>query len=196
MLIWIAYYAVHSILASTTAKQFFKNNLGRQYRYYRLGYSVFATITLVALLYFQYSFKSPLLLGYNGVKYFSALFLFLPGLIIMGISIKKYFMLLSGVRSIYQPVPVNELKINGIHRYMRHPLYSGTILFVCGLFFIFPYLNNFIAVVLLILYVLIGIYFEEKKLIREFGSQYEDYMLNVPMLIPRFKSNRRLNKAG
>lgn len=106
----------------------------------------------------------------------------------MGISIKKYFMLLSGVRSIYQPVPVNELKIDGIHRYMRHPLYAGTILFVCGLFFIFPYLNNFIAVVLLILYVLIGIYFEEKKLIKEFGSKYLDYMFNVPMLIPRFKS--------
>ena len=96
-------------------------------------------------------------------------------------------MLLSGVRSIYQSVPVSELKIDGVHRYMRHPLYAGTILFVCGLFFILPYLNNFIAVVLLILYVLIGIYFEEKKLIKEFGSRYQDYMLNVPMLIPRFK---------
>ena len=99
-------------------------------------------------------------------------------------------MLLSGIRSIYQPVPVSELKIDGIHRYMRHPLYSGTILFVCGLFFIFPYLNNFIAVALLILYVLIGIYFEEKKLIREFGPQYQDYILKVPMLVPRFKSKK------
>lgn len=185
--LWIAYYTIHSVLASITAKQFFEKSFGKLFRYYRLSYSVFATITLAALLYFQYSFESPLLLKDNEVKYFSFLFLLLPGLVIMAISIKKYFMLLSGVRSVYQALPVSQLKVDGIHRYLRHPLYSGTILSVCGLFFIFPYLNNFIAVVLLILYVLIGIYFEEKKLIKEFGSQYQDYISKVPMLVPRFK---------
>jgi len=105
----------------------------------------------------------------------------------MFISIKKYFMLLSGVRSIFQPVPPSELKVEGIHRFVRHPLYSGTILFVWGLFFVFPMLNNLIAVVLLTLYVLIGIGFEEKKLLNEFGKKYEEYILKVPMLIPDFK---------
>lgn len=184
---WIIYYAVHSLLASEIVKQFFKNNLGKLYRYYRLGYSVLATITLALLLYFQYSFESPVLIRIGWIKYVSFFILVLPGLLLMGGSIKKYFMLLSGVRSIYQPVPVSELKTDGIHRYMRHPLYTGTILFVCGLFFIFPYLNNLIAVVLLILYVFIGIYFEEKKLIKEFGSRYRSYMLNVPKLIPGLK---------
>jgi protein-S-isoprenylcysteine O-methyltransferase Ste14 len=168
-------------------KQFFKNNLGKFYRYYRLSYSVLATITLALLLYFQYSFESPVLIRVGWIKYVSFFILVLPGLLLMGVSIKKYFMLLSGVRSIYQPVPVSELKTDGIHRYMRHPLYTGTILFVCGLFFIFPYLNNFIAVVLLILYVYIGSYFEEKKLIKEFGGRYKNYMLNVPKLIPDLK---------
>ena len=187
VVLWVVYYAVHSLLASTIAKQFFKNNFGKLYRYYRLSYSIFATITLALLLYFQYSFESPVLIHIGWIKYVSFFVLILPGLLLMGISIKKYFMLLSGVRSIYQSVPASELKIDGVHRYMRHPLYAGTILFVCGLFFILPYLNNFIAVVLLIFYVLLGIYFEEKKLIKEFGSKYQDYMLNVPMLIPRFK---------
>jgi len=184
---WIVYYSVHSLLASEIVKQFFKNNLGKFYRYYRLSYSVLATITLALLLYFQYSFESPVLIRVGWIKYVSFFILVLPGLLLMGVSIKKYFMLLSGVRSIYQPVPVSELKTDGIHRYMRHPLYTGTILFVCGLFFIFPYLNNFIAVVLLILYVYIGSYFEEKKLIKEFGGRYKNYMLNVPKLIPDLK---------
>ena len=184
---WILYYSVHSTLASEIVKQFFKNNLGKFYRYYRLSYSVLATITLALLLYFQYSFESPVLIRVGWIKYVSFFILVLPGLLLMGVSIKKYFMLLSGVRSIYQPVPVSELKTDGIHRYMRHPLYTGTILFVCGLFFIFPYLNNFIAVVLLILYVYIGSYFEEKKLIKEFGGRYKNYMLNVPKLIPDLK---------
>ena len=105
----------------------------------------------------------------------------------MFISIKKYFLLLSGVRSIYEAVPRAELKVEGIHRYVRHPLYLGTILFVWGLFFIFPLLNNLIAVVLLTVYVFIGIGFEEKKLIKEFGKKYEEYISAVPMLLPNFK---------
>lgn len=95
-------------------------------------------------------------------------------------------MLLSGIRSIFTPVDTPELKVNGVHKYVRHPLYSGTILFVCGLFFIFPTLNNLIAAVLLILYVLTGIIFEEKKLKKEFGNAYIEYMSKVPKLIPSF----------
>lgn len=99
-------------------------------------------------------------------------------------------MLLSGVRSLFVATPPSELKINGIHRFVRHPLYLGTILFVCGLFFLFPTISNLIAVVLLIGYVLIGITFEEKKLIREFGKNYEEYISKVPMLIPHFNQEK------
>jgi methanethiol S-methyltransferase len=188
ILLWLVYYTVHSVLASTSVKDFFQKKLKRSFRYYRLSYSIFATITLILLLYFQYSFASPVLIKSVLIKYAAILFLVLPGISIMFISIKKYFMLLSGVRSIFTPVPASELKVNGIHRFVRHPLYSGTILFVWGLFFVFPFLNNFIAAVLLTLYVLVGISFEEKKLLKEFGKKYEAYILNVPMLIPRFRS--------
>jgi methanethiol S-methyltransferase len=187
ILLWIVYYTIHSILASSSAKNFFQKKLKKTFRYYRLGYSIFATLTLILLLYFQYSFESPPLIRLPWIKYFAILFLILPGLIIMFVSIKKYFLLLSGVRSIFTPVPASELKVNGIHRFVRHPLYSGTILFVWGLFLVFPFLNNFIAAVLLTLYVLLGISFEEKKLIKEFGKEYEGYIQKVPMLIPRLK---------
>lgn len=187
ILLWIVYYTIHSILASSSVKDFFQKNLKKAFRYYRLVYSIFATVTLILLLYFQYSFESPVLIESALIKYFAILFLVLPGLVIMFISIKKYFMLLSGVRSIFTPVPASELKVNGIHRFVRHPLYSGTILFVWGLFLVFPFLNNFIAAVLLTLYVLVGISFEEKKLVKEFGKEYEGYIQQVPMLIPHFK---------
>lgn len=193
ILFWIIYYAVHSILASTIVKDFFRKKIGKYFRYYRLAYSVFATITLIFLLFFQYSFYSPLLIRSVFLKYFSILFLALPGLVIMFISIKKYFMLLSGVRSLFIATPPSELKVNGIHRFVRHPLYLGTILFVCGLFFLFPTISNLIAVVLLIIYVLTGIVFEEKKLVKEFGKNYEEYILKVPMLIPGFKNKKSPN---
>lgn len=187
ILFWIIYFALHSILASTAIKDFFIKKMGKFFRYYRLGYSVFATVTLIFLLIFQYSFHSPLLIRSVFLKYLSTLFLVLPGLVIMFISIKKYFMLLSGIRSIFVATPPTELKVGGIHRLVRHPLYLGTILFVCGLFLLFPTLTNFIVVVLLVIYTVTGIFFEEKKLIREFGEDYKKYISEVPMLIPDFK---------
>jgi protein-S-isoprenylcysteine O-methyltransferase Ste14 len=191
ILFWIIYYIVHSVLAATSVKMFFKKTLGKYFRYYRLAYSIFVTITLLWLLYYQYSFQSPLLIRSITLKYFSFLLLVLPGILIMFISIKKYFLLLSGVRSIFTSMPAAELKADGIHRYVRHPLYSGTILFVWGLFFIFPLLNNLIAVILLTLYVLIGISFEEKKLINEFGEKYDEYISKVPKMIPDLKNKKR-----
>gem|GEM_PF-140962 len=190
LLFWIIYYTVHSILAATSVKVFFKKRSGKYFRYYRLVYSIFVTVTLLWLLCYQYSFQSPVLIKPKILKYFSFLLLVLPGILIMLISIKKYFLLLSGVRSILTPTPAVELKVDGIHRYIRHPLYSGTILFVWRLFFIFPFLNNLIAVILLMLYVLIGISFEEKKLIKEFGEKYHEYIFNVPKLLPDLKNKK------
>ena len=113
----------------------------------------------------------------------------------MIISILKYFKLLSGIRTLYEAEPSTELLRGGIHNYVRHPLYSGTLLFIWGLFFIFPMLNNLIAVIIITGYVLVGIRLEEKKLLIDFGNMYADYMNRVPMLIPGLKSPKQ-NKKG
>lgn len=186
---WIIYYAIHSILASSWVKASFCNRWHRAYRYYRLTYSLLATAGLAWLLAYQYSFKSPILFEIGWLKYISLGILVVPGIIIIGLSIKKYFLLLSGIRSIFLATPPVALKVTGIHRFVRHPLYCGTLLFVWGLFIIFPMLNNLLAVLLLTLYVWVGIGFEEKKLVKEFGKRYVDYMALVPKLIPGFKSN-------
>ena len=72
----------------------------------------------------------------------------------------KYFKLLSGIHSTSKTTIPSELKLNGIHKYVRHPLYFGTLLFIWGLFFIFPMLNNLISVFGITIYVLIGLRFE------------------------------------
>ena len=182
---WIAYFILHSVLASTQVKVYVKQISITFYRYYRLIYTLFATVSLIFILWFQYSFKSPLLLNSLILKYFSSLLLVIPGFAIMSASIFKYFKLLSGIRSIYLATPPAELKLNGIHKYVRHPLYLGTLLLVWGLFFIFPFLNNLIAVVAITMYVLVGIKYEEKKLVKEFGKDYTEYMKRVPGLIPK-----------
>ncbi len=183
---WIVYCVLHSVLASLEVKLFFKKAGNRFCRYYRLGYTIFATVTLIFVLWFQYSFKSFYLIHSLYLKYFSFLLLVLPGVIIMVIAISKYFKLLSGVRSLFMSNPSANLKIDGIHKYIRHPLYLGTLLFIWGVFFIFPLLTNLISVVIITLYTVIGIKFEEKKLLREFGDAYADYIKKVPAIIPKF----------
>lgn len=186
-LLWIAYCCIHSLLASAKCKSFFKEKAPGFFRYYRLSYTIFAAVTLALILYYQYSFSSRPLLHPVVIKYLALLILLTPGLAIMLVSIFKYFKLLSGVQSLFVPKPAARLRIDGVHRYMRHPLYFGTLLFTWGLFFIFPLLNNLIAVFILTAYVLIGIELEEKKLVTEFGEDYKAYQLSVPKLLPRLR---------
>ena len=77
------------------------------------------------------------------------------------------------------------LQQTGLHRYVRHPLYFGTLLFVWGLLLLLPMLSNLIAAVALTVYVLIGIQLEEIKLFLEYGEAYKQYSRRVPMLIPK-----------
>lgn len=103
----------------------------------------------------------------------------------MGASIRKYFLFLSGIDVFVKVESDPGLQQNGLHRWVRHPLYLGTLLMVWSLFIIFPYLHNLIACLMITFYTLIGIRFEEQKLVREFGTLYKEYSSRVPMLIPK-----------
>lgn len=192
---WVLYCLVHSVLAMKSVKSFVAAISGRFFRYYRLAYTLLAATGLLALLYFQYSLVSPTLISQKAVQYLSLIILVLPGLLVMIISIVKYFKLLSGIRTLYEAKPSAELLKKGIHNYVRHPLYAGTLLFIWGLFFIFPMLNNLIAAGAITCYVFLGIRLEEKKLLLEFGDSYQEYMSRIPMLIPDFKRLKQ-NKKG
>ena len=76
----------------------------------------------------------------------------------------------------------SKLEINGLYRYVRHPLY----LFGLLILWLIPLMTwNILAFNLgATLYILVGIQFEERKLLKEFGQAYADYQRRVPMLIP------------
>lgn len=106
----------------------------------------------------------------------------------MIICIQKYFYDLSGIQALQKDKPAitPTLQQNGLHKLVRHPLYFGTLLFVWGLLVMFPLLSNFIAAIVLTVYVIIGIQLEEKKLLLEYGDEYVEYSKKVPKLIPKF----------
>jgi len=94
---------------------------------------------------------------------------------------------MSGLQAIQNANIKSTLQQSGLHKYVRHPLYLGTLLFIWGLVLIFPSLSNFIAVIVITIYIHIGIILEEKKLKLQFGECYIEYSKKVPGLIPRLK---------
>ncbi len=189
--LWILYCLLHSIMAATSFKERIKILFGKNYRYYRLFYNLFAVVTLALILLYQFSFTSSLIFVPNSITKIAGSTITLIGVLIMGICIAKYFKQESGFLWMNPEMATQktELHISGIHNYIRHPLYLGTFVFIWGLFVLFPFLTNLVAVSIITIYTLIAIPFEEKKLIAEFGDDYKEYQQKVPMIIPKLKSS-------
>lgn len=180
------YCLTHSVLAAPAIKRSFKKWMGKFYKFYRLIYSIFAFITLAFIFWYQFSIPGILLFSskYNLI---AGVLLAVPGICIMVISIYKYFYALSGIQALGKDEPEITLQQTGLHKFVRHPLYLGTLFFIWGLFLIFPFLSNLIACVVIHIYVLIGVRLEEKKLFIEYGEAYREYSRHVARLIPRKK---------
>jgi protein-S-isoprenylcysteine O-methyltransferase Ste14 len=73
----------------------------------------------------------------------------------------------------------SDLVISGLYRFVRHPLYLSFVPLV-----FLQYINTFIVYMALTVYILVGVIFEERKLLREFGQKYANYRSVTPMLIP------------
>jgi protein-S-isoprenylcysteine O-methyltransferase Ste14 len=170
-----------------TVKQRFALLMGSRYRYYRLLYSIFAFIHLGIVLWYQFSEKSTRLWPYADWIWYPTIAFGVAGLTVMLICIRKYFFYLSGVDVLSKKKITSTLQVGGLHRYVRHPLYAGTLLFAGGIFFLLPTIANAIALTFITVYTLIGIRIEEKKLIAEFGEQYIRYASSVPKLLPRIR---------
>ena len=193
---WIFFCALHSVLAHMKVKKIFQKSLGSLYRIYRPGYVIFSFAGLIFLV--LYHIQMPVIKVFDK----KALFTIIGGLISFGgaflmlICIRKYFLNLSGLRSLIYNDSKSELMVTGIHTYLRHPLYLGTFAFIWGLFLIIPHFSVLIMNTIITFYTLIGIYLEEEKLEAEFGDKYKRYRQTVPGLWPSWRSKRKFEKTN
>jgi len=189
-LLWIVYCVLHSVLASDWIKKNMRMRM-KNFKWYRLWYTLFAFVFLAAIIYFEVEMATMQLFQPNSFTVIAGTVLSLSGLGLMFICIRKYFMNLSGLRSLFIENFSNELQIKGVHKYVRHPLYLGTFVFIWGLLLLMPLASLLISNTIITIYTLIGIGLEERKLLTEFGESYSKYRKTVPMLIPSFKLRRR-----
>lgn len=189
---WILFGLLHSVTASAIFKNNVQRLIGGYFKYYRIGYSIFAFVSMSMILLYQFSVTSILLLKPTAIINIIALCTAAISSAGMGFCIYQYFYRLSGIAAINHKAANNTLKTDGLNRYMRHPLYTATLLFIWSLLLLFPLLSNLLACIAITLYTLTGIHFEEKKLAAAFGKEYLYYKSTVPMLIPRFRNDRKV----
>lgn len=188
---WILYGVLHSVLAGLSVKNFFRKKLGDKYKHYRLAYTLVAFISLVLVVWFQFSIQSTNIFTPDLFTQSIGGITSVCGLMLMLICIKKYFIGLSGLRSLLHEEVYTKLIISGVHRYVRHPLYLGTFLFLWGLLVVFPLASLLVSNTVITVYTLIGIKLEEKKLLLDFGEPYSIYQTKVPKLFPKFYTGEK-----
>ena len=160
--------------------------MGAYFRVYRLYYTLFAFVGFAAIIYYLLIIPSYRIFQTNIFTMIIGGDATIAGGLIVLICIGKYFFQLSGLRSLMEERKSNELMITGIHKYVRHPLYTGTFIFIWGLWILIPSASLMISNIIITVYTIIGIRFEEKKLVGEFGEAYKNYQQEVPMIIPKF----------
>lgn len=176
---------VHSALASHIAKDTFRTWLGSGFmRLYRLAYNAFAVVSFAPVLWLAWTLPTQPL--YEVPAPWRYLMLAGQGasvlMLLVGV-LQTDTLNFIGLGQLFQEKesPAN-LVTGGLYRYMRHPLYTAGLLFL----WLSPSVsvNSFTLYVAATIYIVIGAYFEERKLLREFGPAYAEYKKKTPMLIP------------
>ncbi|HSB93346.1 MAG TPA: isoprenylcysteine carboxylmethyltransferase family protein [Flavitalea sp.] len=188
--VWTTYCILHSVFAASWWKKWAGIQLGKGYRYYRPGYSVFAALSLVGILIYQFSIPSPDIVVMPGYIKLVAVPVGVVGLVFMWKSIRKYFFYLSGIDVVINKPVESRLETGGLHKLVRHPLYFGTLTVIWCLFAWMPSFANAIAALLITIYTLIGIRIEEHKLVAEFGDAYRGYQKEVSMIVPGLRKRK------
>jgi len=187
ILLVVLWGIVHSIMASLKFKAFLEKWLETTLmQFYRLFYNIFSVISFIPILWLMrvlpdrtlYQISAPWLYLILLVQVFAAL-----GLAVGFFQTDLWDF--AGLRQVIGPPVEGEsrLVISGFYRYMRHPLYTFGLLVI----WLTPLMtvNILVVYIALTIYIVIGAYFEEKKLLRDYGEVYAEYQLKTPMLLPK-----------
>jgi methanethiol S-methyltransferase len=153
---------------------------------YRLLFVIIAFVSLLPPLYFHLILPSTILWGNSIFQQLVGASVATSGLFIVKRGFQAYD--LKQFIGLAAEEPNDKLITTGYLAHVRHPLYSGTLLFFYGWFLFSNTSSNLALALAMQCYVLIGIHWEEKKLISKFGEAYIAYKQKVPALIPKLRS--------
>lgn len=182
IVLWLIFFISHSLLAATGIKSFFEKTLKISPPQYRLLFNAVA-IVLLAIIVFQL-LKTP-----SEMVFARSYFIFGMG---CGLVVASLWLLKSAFREINlasflgfsAASESSGLVTTGLYKIVRHPLYFGSPVLLAGIFLMMPTWAIAVSVGFSIVYIIIGIEFEERKLRQVFGSAYDDYALGKKKFLP------------
>jgi protein-S-isoprenylcysteine O-methyltransferase Ste14 len=187
-LLVIAWCILHSAMISVSVTEYLKKHLGHRFRFYRLFFNLLAILTLIPVTLFAYSIRTQTIFSWNGYMRIGQVFLLVAAVLLFLLGGRHYDLRqVLGIRQIKQGITskaitdTGELATCGVLGIIRHPWYLATMLLIWTRQMD---LSAILVNVILTFYLTVGIFLEERKLIREFGEKYLIYQKRVSMLIP------------
>lgn len=178
----------HSSLISNRFLAYIETKLNKHFRTYRILYNLFSLITFLPLIWYSYSLKSELIFDWPGYFQTVRIVLLLTCFLLFFAGSKSYDLLsFLGFRQIQQSEHHKTMSDNGnlstagILNFIRHPWYTATFLFIWARNID---ISALLVNVIFSIYLIVGCYLEEKKLVLEYGEKYRIYQQNVSMLFP------------
>jgi protein-S-isoprenylcysteine O-methyltransferase Ste14 len=187
---WLVWCAMHSLLIEPEVVDRLQLRLPLLARYYRVLYNVVALSTVLPLFWYSGTIAGEPIIVWQGWftvgRYFIlaiAIFLFSSGAKRYDL---QYFLGIKQLRSGERHVLLSAddgFRAEGIHAVTRHPWYLGSILFVWS---ILPQYSSgeLVAVIVLTVYLVVGSWSEERKILRYYNADYRRYQQRVSMLFP------------
>lgn len=191
VLSWGLFYLLHTGLAASKLKRILESKWPSNYKWYRLFYSILASILFIGILIQAILLPVEAVFVPSSFSQYAGYMVATGGVTVILRSIK-----LISLKSFlgFSPDKLerdnSELIISGIYSQIRHPLYFGLMAIFLGYFLVSGTIGALIHLGCLIIYLPIGIYFEEKNLVSFFGESYRAYQKEVPAFFPRIHKKR------
>lgn len=177
----------HSIMARRSFKRWWTGIVSPAVE--RSTFVLAATLALALLLWQWRPIPAPLIWRVENalaVQAIWALFWLGWAVLLLATFLINHFELF-GLRQVFsrltgREIPEAQFRTPFLYRYVRHPIYLG---FVLG-FWAAPAMSagHLLFAVGATGYILVGIWFEERDLVAQFGEQYRRYREQVGMLLP------------
>ena len=185
----IVFAAAHSLFASDRAKRFISRVAGKEPRCYRLFYNL-TSMAVFAWVMMAYR-TAPLLYAVPGIwrwlMYSAQTVIVIAILLCVRQTGAGDFL---GFRQLHSAAAQpRRLVTSGAYARVRHPLYLYSTLFLV----LNPVMTAQWAVLTIfsLTYFIVGGMIEERRFMKEFGSEYREYRRQVPFMIPAIRPGKR-----
>lgn len=192
---WAGFFIAHSLFAGSWPEAWLSRHYPRIAPAYRLVYTLVSFGWVLALLGIERRWETPLIWNpFEGPWVWGAVALDLAAALVFLGSLFRYDLLhFLGVKQLLERYvdPPDRLVTTGPSRYVRHPLYTSAFVLI----WVRPLeVDQLISTALVTVYLLLGTFLEEQRLVQRFGEDYRRYMRMTGRFWPRLR--RRMRYGG